>query len=56
MGKIGARLSGPIGFIVAGLRGGIGLFGISATILYQCLGISLSLKIIFLIFSIIGKY
>src|ERR1700687_6175742 len=42
MGNIGVRSCGPIGCFVAGWSGGLGLFGISAMMLYHLVGISLS--------------
>src|SRR5690625_2952823 len=47
IGKIGERSSGPIGSLVSGFRGGIGLLGMSATMLYQCVGMSDSSSRIF---------
>jgi hypothetical protein len=44
IGKIGARSSGPTGCPVPGCNGGLIGEGISAKILYHCLGISLSSK------------
>jgi hypothetical protein len=47
MGKIADRASGPMGSPVAGLSGGAGADGISGTTLYHCVGISFSLRMIF---------
>ena len=47
-GNRGASASGPKGCMVPGFKGGNGLLGISAMILYQFSGISLSSKFIFL--------
>jgi hypothetical protein len=44
-----------MGSLVPGCRGGSGLFGISAAILYQCVGISDSGRRIFL-FAIVFKF
>jgi hypothetical protein len=44
---MGAKSSGPIGCLVPGCNGGKGLFGMSATMLYQCCGISDSSSRIF---------
>src|SRR3712207_4224006 len=46
IGNSGARASGPMGCLVPGCRGGRGLLGMSATMLYQCSGISFSVRII----------
>ena len=42
IGNSGARSSGPTGSPVPGWSGGCGGFGMSAAMLYQCRGISLS--------------
>ena len=47
MGKIAASFSGAIGSLVPGSKGGCMPFGISGQILYHCLGISSSRRIIF---------
>src|SRR5512135_1804388 len=47
MGKIGLRSSGPTGCLVPGWSGGLGLFGMSAMMLYHFVGISLSDSTIF---------
>jgi hypothetical protein len=44
---MGDKSSGPTGCLVPGCNGGKGLLGMSATILYQCEGISDSFKKIF---------
>ncbi|GAW91360.1 hypothetical protein KKC1_05220 [Calderihabitans maritimus] len=42
MGKMGDKSSGPRGFLLAGLRGGLGRFGMSAWMLYHRVGMSFS--------------
>src|SRR5450756_2517942 len=51
-GKIGARSSGPAGCRVAGLSGGAGGVGRSATMLYQALGILSSSRTNFFLYSL----
>src|SRR3990172_8655759 len=53
MGKMGARSWGPIGFMVLGLRGGSSGLGRSGPMLYQWVGISLSVSRIFVSLSIL---
>ena len=48
-GKIGERSSGFSISLVFGFNGGGGFVGRSATMLYHCIGISLSSKLIFLL-------
>ena len=50
--KIGERSSGPAGCRVAGLSGGAGGFGRSATMLYQALGILSSSRTNFFLYSL----
>ena len=52
---MGASASGPMGSLVAGLSGGNGLFGMSATMLYQRSGISLSSRVILVCFMASGS-
>ena len=50
--KIGERSSGPAGCRVAGLSGGAGGVGRSATMLYQALGILSSSRTNFFLYSL----
>ena len=53
MGKSGANASGPIGSWVAGCRGGSGLLGMSAVMLYQFSGMSRSDRV-YLVWSLMS--
>jgi hypothetical protein len=54
IGNIGVKASGPMGSLVAGFKGGSGLLGISAIILYHFSGMSFSDNNIFRSFIIIS--